>query len=148
MAGDRQTLEVQGLDECIRAFNNLDRTLRRNANGELRAASKQIASGMTQYLGGGGAPQEDRIIDAVGPKSDRYVVLSVPARKPKLSGARRNSAAAAKSLVFGVEWATSSRFGGATPGGLVRGNTKRMRAYAAPRYKLALIAIMRRYGLL
>lgn len=148
MAGGT-TITVTGLDECLRAFNGLEKELRKNANGELRQASKAIATGMIPMLGGSGSPQEDKIIAAAGPKSDRYVVVAVPNRKPGLSGARKQPAAMAKRMGFALEGGSDyPAFKGPSQGSLVARHRDQLARYAIPRYTSALAGIMRKYDLL
>lgn len=147
MAGTNITIE--GIDECLKAFNGLERDLRRNANGELRAASKEIARGLVPMLGGSGAPQESAFIAAAGPKSDRYVVLAVPARKPRLSGVRRAPSAAAQRLVWAIEGGSGEpQFHGPAAGSMVAKKRAAMANYAIPRYTAAVTRIMKKWGLL
>lgn len=143
------TITMEGIQECVKAFSNLEGELRRNANGDLRQASKQIAAGMQRILGGSGAPQEDAILAAAAPKSDRYVVLAVPSRKPRLSGLRGVPAAQAKTIGFAVESGSDEpQFRGAPKGGMVFRHRRALMAYAVPRYQRAMVDIMKRYGLL
>lgn len=143
-------VEIEGLDACLRAFNSLDRDLRKQASGELRQASKQIGNDVViPLLGGSGSPQEHAIIAAAGPKSDRYVVVAVPQRKPKLSGLRKTPAAQAKRLGFALEGGSDyPPFGKPAEGSLVRRHTDEMARRAVPRYLRALETIMRRHGLI
>jgi hypothetical protein len=139
---------VEGLDDCLRAFNSLEREVRKNANGELRRASKAIAADLIPLLGGSSAPQEAKILAAAAPKSDRYVVVAVPARKPKLSGARRTPADAAKRLAFAIERASDApQFHNPKPGSLVATHVDKISARAVPRYVAVLESIIRKYGL-
>jgi hypothetical protein len=142
-------MKIEGLDACLASFKNLDAELRRNANGELRRASKEIANALVPMLGGSGAPQEDRILAATGAKSDRLVAVAVPNRKPRLSGVKKMSAKEAKSLGFAIEAGSGEKqFHGPTKGGLVAKNIKQITAYSVPRYEQALVGIMRKYGLI
>jgi hypothetical protein len=142
-------VRIEGLDEALASFRTLEVELRRNANGELRKASKEIAAAIPGMLGGGGSPQEAAVVAAARPKSDRYVVVAVPGVKPKLSGLRRESSADAKSIAYALEDGSSlPQFRGAARGGLVGRNIGRITDYAVPRYIAALEGIMRRAGLL
>lgn len=144
------SIEIQGLDECLRAFQGLQKDLRRVANGELRQASKAIGREVVvPLLGGSGAPQEEKIVAAAGPKSDRYVVVAVPSKKPGLSGVRKTPAAQAKRLGFALEGGSDyPPFHGPAAGGVVADHTPEMARRAVPRYQQALAQIMRKYGLL
>lgn len=144
-----QGISIEGIDECLRAFQNLEGELRKNANGELRRASKAIAQGLTPMLGGSGAPQERAIIAAAGPKSDRYVVLAVPNRKPALSGLRKTPAAQAKKLGFAIEGGSAEpQFKNPAKGGIVGKNRNAIASYAIPRYVQAVVGIMKKNGLI
>lgn len=144
------SVTIEGLQETLRAFNSLDRDLKRSANGELRQASKRIA---TMYvmpaLGGSGSPQEAKILAAAGPKADRYVVVAVPNRKPALSGTRKQPAAMAKRLAFALEGGSSApQFKGPAKDSLVRRHLPLISARAVPVYLRAVEAIARKYRLL
>jgi hypothetical protein len=142
-------ITIEGLVECLAAFKQLDAELRKEASGELRAASKQIAAGIVPMLGGSGAPQESAVLEAAGPKSDRFVAVAVPNRKPSLSGLRKTPAAAAKRIGFALEGGSDKpQFHRPAAGSLVASHKPQMAAYAVPRYQAALAAIMRKYGLL
>jgi hypothetical protein len=139
---------VEGLADCLKAFNSLEKELRKNANGEIRAASKAIANSLVPMLGGSNAPQESAILAAAGAKSDRYVVLAVPNKKPKLSGMKKTPAAMAKRIGFAVEGGSDApQFHGPAEGSMVARHRDRIARHAIPRYTAALIAIQRRYGL-
>jgi hypothetical protein len=147
MAGTDIT--ITGIEECLAAFKNLQGELRRNANGELRAASKAIAADILPMLGGSGSPQEAAILAASGPKSDRYVVLAIPARKPRMAGLKRTPAAQAKRIGWAIETGSDyPPFGGPASQSLVGRHRDRIARMAIPRYTEALAGIMRRYNLL
>lgn len=142
-------IEIDGLKECLDAFKSLDTELRKNANGELRKASKAIAKDLIPLLGGSGAPQEAAILAAAGPKPDRYVVVAVPNRKPKLSGVKKTPAAMAKRLGFAIEGGSAAeQFHGPAYGSMVARHIDRIARQAIPRYERELVAIMRKYGLI
>ena len=141
-------ITVTGLDECMAAFKSLDADLRKAANGDLRKAASQIAAHIPAMLGGSGAPQEGAILAAAGPKSDRFVVVAVPTRKPKLSGLRKTPAANAKRIGFALEHGSQApQFHHPAPGALVAKHVPQIAAYAVPRYEAALAALMVKYGL-
>lgn len=147
---DTLSIEIDGVDQCLRAFTGLERDLRKSANAELRQTAKAIGRDVViPLLGGSGAPQEDKIIAAAGPKSDRYVVVAVPLRKPKLSGAKKTPAPVAKRIGFAIEGGSGyPPFGGPRAGGMVHRHADEMARRAVPRYLNALDQIMRRYGLI
>lgn len=142
-------ITIEGIDDCLRAFGSLEGELRKNANGELRRTSKAIAAGLVPLLGGSPSPQERAFLDAAAPKSDRYVVLAVPSRKPKLAGLRRTPAAEAKRLAWAIENGSGyAPFRSPPAGGLVARNRDKITARAVPQYTRAMIDIMRKYRLL
>jgi hypothetical protein len=143
------TIVIHGLDECLAAFKGLQADLRKEANGELRAAARQIAQDVIPLLGGSGAPQEARLLESLGPRSDRLVTVAV-VRKPKLRGLKRTPAAVAKGAVFWpVEIGSDyPAFHGPPVGGLVARHRERLARYAIPRYTEALATIMRKHGLI
>jgi len=143
---DGFSVQIDGLDEVLRSFSQLDTELRRNANGDLRAASKQIAANAITMLGGSGAPQETAILAATSPKSDRYVVIAAPNRKPALSGLKGTPARLAKTMGWAVEGGSKHTAGRA--GGMVARHMPAIQARAVPEYQKALANILREYGLL
>jgi hypothetical protein len=141
-------IRIDGIEECLAAFKGLQSDLRREANSELRTAAKQIARDVIPLLGGSGAPQEARLIESLGPRSDRLVTVAV-VRKPRLSGAKRMSAADAKGLIWPVELGSDyPPFKSPPQGAIVARHRERIARYAIPRYTEALAAIMRRWRLL
>jgi hypothetical protein len=143
-------ISIDGIDDCLRAFSGLQGDLRKAANGELRRAAAAIGREVViPGLGGSGSPQEGAILAAAGPKSDRYVVVAVPSRKPALSGVKRTSAAEAKRLGFALEGGSDyAPFHKPVAGSVVRRNRDKIARAAIPRYTSALVGIMRKWGLL
>lgn len=146
------SIKVEGVEECFAAFQSLERELRKNANGELRKASKEIAKGIVAklpgYARGTGSPQAEKIVKAAGPKSDRYVVVGVPQRKPRLSGMKRTTASQAKAIGWAIEGGSQyPPFHGPKQGSLVSDHKQDLMNYAAPRYSAELHRIMSKYGL-
>jgi hypothetical protein len=151
MAGTNIT--ITGIDACLKAFQGLEGELRKNANGELRRASKNIASGIVDRLPGYAAstasPQAAAFAAAAGPKSDRYVVVAIPARKPRLSGLKKKSAAEAKNLAWAIEGGSDyPPFKRPAAGSFIAKHRDEIARQAIPEYTKALADIMRRYGLL
>jgi hypothetical protein len=141
-------ITIEGLDRCLAAFSGLQADLRREANGELRQAAKEIAAGVIPMLGGSPAPQEGALIASLGPRSDRLVTVGV-VRKPKLSGLRRVPAANAKGLVWAVEIGSAyPPFHGPGAGAIAARHRDALARYAMPRYLDALAKIMRKWDLL
>lgn len=143
-------IEVVGIDNCLRAFNQLERDLRKSANSELRQTSKRIGSQViVPLLGGSGSPQEEKILAAAAPKSDRYIVVAVPQKKPKLSGLKKTSAPMAKRIAFGLEGGSVyPPFHKPRAGAMVHRHAPEMARRAVPRYLKALHAIMVKHGLI
>lgn len=147
------SVEVEGIDECLRAFSSLEGQLKKNANGDLRKASKEIANGIVGMLPGfaasTGAPQADAIARAAGPKSDRYVVVAVPNKKPKLSGLKKTSATKAKRLGFAIEGGSDyAPFHNPAAGSFIADHRNKMISYAVPRYERAVTDLLRKYDLI
>lgn len=143
-------IEIKGIEECMRALQSLQTDLRKLANGELRTAAKGIGRDVViPMLGGSGSPQEQKIVAAAGPKSDRYVVVAVPARKPRLTGLKKTPAPMAKRIAFALEGgSTYPPFHGPRQGSVVASHVPAMRNRAVPRYQQELARILNRYGLL
>ena len=146
MAGGGIT--VTGLDECLAAIAGLEKDLRRQVNGELRAAAKASAAGVPGMLGGSGAPQEAAIVAAAGPKADRFIVVAVPNRKPRLSGLKKTPAGQAKRIAFAVENGSSApQFHHPQRGGMVAKHVPAIVAHTVPRYEQAIAALIVKWGL-
>lgn len=147
--GDFDTsIEVVGLYKLLDEFKGLETSLRKNANGELRAASKAIANTVPPVLGGSGAPQESAILAAAGAKSDRYIVVAVPVRKPKLSGLKKTKATMARRIGFALEEGSDKpQFHNPPAGKMVRSHIPEIEQKTIRAYESALYQIMRKYGL-
>lgn len=147
-------IKIEGIEECLEAFKSLDRELRKNANGELRKASKEIAKGiiatkLPHYAEGSGSPQAAKIVKAAAPKSDRYVVIGVPQRKPRLSGMKNTPASQAKAIGWAIEGGSDyPPFHNPAVGSLVARHRRELAEYAVPRYSTELTRIMQKYGLI
>lgn len=151
MAREGVSVSIDGIEECVRAFNTLEVEARRNYNGQLRRASRRIADKLIPTLGRATVMQQ-RLADAARPKSDRYVVVAVPGRIPQMSGVRRQKRPAKTkySIVFGVEDASpDARFRKAGPrGGLVQRRIDAQRGRWIAEYQRELASIMSRAGLI
>jgi hypothetical protein len=142
------TLTITGIDTVLASLKGLQGDLRSEANAELRAAARQIASDVIPLLGGSGAPQEAALLASLGPRSDRLVTVAV-VRKPKLSGLRKTRAAEAKGLFWPVELGSGApQFHGPPAGGMVGKHREALARYALPRYTAAVAALLRKYNLL
>jgi len=146
-------IEVEGLADLVDRLGGLEKDLRRSANGELRQGAKSIAYGVVAnrhtLLGTPGHPQSRAIVDAVRPKSDRFVAVQVPGVKPALSGLKKTRAARAKSLSIALEYgSTDRRLSGPPRGALVGRNIKRISDYVRGDYQQLVKRVLTKYRLL
>jgi hypothetical protein len=143
---------IEGLTETLRAFQGLERDIRRQANGELRAAAGTCASGLVDELraaaGGSGVPVAPRVARSVRIKSDRLPAVSI-------GGAIRvgRRGAPASRLLWGSEHGPRgavNHFGVAPgPGYWIKPTVERFgKSRAVDAYKRAVVSIMRHYRLL
>jgi hypothetical protein len=74
-------VEVEGLMETLKAFQALEKDLRKEANSELRAAARQCATVLAAQLaraaGASGVPVAPRVARSIRVKSDRIPVVSI-----------------------------------------------------------------------
>jgi hypothetical protein len=74
-------VEVDGLTETLKAFQGLEKDLRRTANGELRQAAGECAGQLAIQLRGAasssGVPVAPRVARSIRVKSDRLPVVTV-----------------------------------------------------------------------
>jgi len=94
-------IEVDGLLETLRAFQGLERDMRRVANGELRDAARTCANGLAVDLrsaAGGGPPVAPRVAGSIAVRSDRLPTVAI-------GGSRRvgRRGAPAAKLLWGSE---------------------------------------------
>lgn len=143
------TLEVTGIDECLKAFSGLEKDLRKTANGELRAAAMKTAREVIPMLGGSGSPQEAAILGSLGARSDRLPTVAV-VRKPKLSGLKKTPAGIAKGAVlWPIEQGSDYKaFHGPPAGGIAGRHRAQIAQKALGSYMKALADISRKWGLL
>jgi hypothetical protein len=146
------TVEVKGLTEMVDKLQSLDRELRREANGMMRQGAKDIAIHVVNNRGqlfDVEGVRDQRIIEGIRPKYDRYVALQVPGVKPKLSGLKPIPAARAKSLAVAIEWGSSDpRLKNPPRGALVGRNIGRITRYVRGDYAQLVAAVLKRYGLI
>lgn len=141
-------IDVEGLTETLRAFKGLEADIRRQANGELRKAAGECASGLVDALrasaSGSGVPVAPRVASSVKVKSDRLPSVAIGGNKRV--GIRGGRAGA---LVWGSEKG-GKHFGVAKSSGYwIKPAVDRFKANDAIRiYRGEVAAIMRRYGLL
>jgi hypothetical protein len=102
MSSARISVDVQGVQETLKAFGGLEADLRKEANAELRQAAKECASALVALLvaaaGASGVPVAQRVAASIKVKSDRIPVVSIGG--PRRVG-RRGAPAAA--LLWGSE---------------------------------------------
>lgn len=145
-------IHVDGLLETLKAFQGLERDVRRQANGELRQAAGQCASGLTTRLvaaaGGSGVPVAPRVARSVKVKSDRLPVVSI-------GGSTRvgRYGAPAAALVWGSEHGPSGSVNhwgvGPSAGYWIAPTVKEYeRGPAVSIYLRAVVNIEHRYGLI
>ena len=147
-------VDFEGWEELLGKINNLDRELKKRANGGLRQATKNIALDVVadrhHWFGRGAMVQVDsRIVDVVRVKYDRLVAVQVPGVKPRLSGVKKIDRDTAKSLAVAVEWGSDwPALHNPPKGALVGRNIRRLTVWCAPRWEKELDRILRQYGLI
>lgn len=141
-------IEIEGLTETLKAFQGLERDIRRQANGELRRAASQCALGLVSELrasaAGSGVPVAPRVASSAKVKNDRMPSVSV-------GGSRRvgRRGASASRLMWGSEHGGHNFAAGPSGGYWIKPAVDRFKSNrAVTAYKTAVAEIMRRYGLL
>lgn len=152
-AGHGLALEVDGLQETLKAFGGLEADLRKEANTELRQAAKTCATVLAAQLAraaaSSGVPVAPRVAKSIKVKSDRMPVVSIGGPK-KVGTGKRGMAAA---LVWGSEQGPKSdpnRFGVGTnhAGYWIAPTTARFQAgEAITVYRRAVFDVMKKHGL-
>jgi len=152
VATARVSVDVQGVQETLKAFSGLEADLRKTANGELRAAAKECAGALVVDLqaaaGGSGVPVARRVAASIKVKSDRIPVVSIGG--PKRVGVRGGSAGA---LLWGSERGPAgpvNHFGVAqnAAGYWIAPTVERFASSKAPDvYRRKVYEIMRKWGL-
>ena len=145
-------VDFEGWAELVKKLNTLeDKVLKKDANRDLRNASKAIALDIigSRMLGGSGVPTEPAMLAATRPKYDRYVAIQIPGTKPKLSGLKKESAARAKSLAIAIEYGSDAPALKGPPSGALAGrNVSRITSKAAREWETQVDKILRKYGLI
>lgn len=165
-------VKIEGVDECLRSFQSLEKELRKTANGELRRASKDIAQRrVIPALSGWAAtaPQPSLAADiarTARARSDREVSVRLGSIKPGISGFQQRSMKRKKQNWANVAWGSESgpagghedgpgagrNFYAGTPrkrsGYWVKPNLASLAPEAVTEYQAALARIMRKYGLI
>ena len=147
-------LEIDGLQETLKAFSKLDRDLRAEANGELRDAADKCASGLAVALVSAAAssatPVASRVARSIKVKRDRVPVVYIGGATKVGTGKRGQ----AGSLVWGSEQGPKgdvNHFGaGPNPSGYwIAPTVARFgEGPAIDTYRRAVASIMRKHGLL
>jgi hypothetical protein len=154
-SGDGRTVQIIGLKEVLRMFNDLDGELRKTANGELRQAARKIADDLQQKVqssGGGPAPQGAAVAQTARARNDRIVKVAVPGvnirfSRESVGGSRRGAVA------FGANYGPAGsinyyKVARNTSGYFVEPAVDDVMNLADERYMTALDSILRRYGLI
>jgi hypothetical protein len=146
-------VEVDGLQETLKAFGKLERELRAEANGELRDAADKCASGLVVSLVGAaassGVPVAPRVARSIKVKRDRVPMVAIGGAT-KVGTGKRGQAGA---LVWGSEQGPKSdpnRFGVApnSAGYWIAPTVARFAdGPAIEVYKRAVYVTMRKHGL-
>lgn len=146
------TVHTEGVEETLRAFQGLERDIRKEANSEIRAAAKQTANELAVALrvaaSSSGVPVARRVATSIKVVSDRFPTVSIGGSKRV--GAR---GAPASALVSGSEYGPKGDVNhfGVSPnlgGYWITPTVRRFEeSVAVPAFKRALYEITRRYGL-
>jgi hypothetical protein len=140
-------VKLDGLTETLRAFQQLDKELRREANGELRKAARECAAELAVELRAAAAasptPVAGRVATSIRVRSDRIPVVIVGGnRKVGVRGGR------AGALVWGSELGGEHFAAGRGPGYWIAPTVRRFATNGAvTRYKRAVYDLLRKYGL-
>jgi len=153
MASVKLDTHVDGLVETLAAFRGLEADLRRQANGELRAAARTCASELVgelrQAAGACGVPVAARVARSIRVKNDRLPAVSI-------GGSRKvgKAGAPASVLLWGSEHGPAgdvNHFGvdANAAGYWIAPTTARFKTgRAMDAYRGAVADIMRRYRLI
>lgn len=151
------TITIEGIRECLNAFQGLETDLRRTANGRLRDVATHVADGIRENLPGwnnSSAPQADAIVEAARVKRDRIPAVAVPGVKPALSGLKKTPVSGKKGAYkIGIPVenpqgrTTANQFHAPAKGSMVGRNKSRIEGFALPQYTYGLAKVMREWGL-
>ena len=145
-------LEIDGLQETLKAFQGLEMDLRRQANSELRTAAKECATRLSAKLAmaaaASGVPVAPRVARSIRVKSDRLPVVSIGGG----TKVGRNGAPAS-ALVWGSEQGPKgdvNHFGVPPSAGywIAPAVQRFADSDAIPPYQRAVVEIMRKYDLI
>lgn len=147
MARAAVNVEIDGLQETLKAFRGLEADMRREANGELRTAAGECAALLVGSLRGAavssGVPVAPRVARSIRVKSDRLPAVSIGGRARV--GAR---GAPASALVWGSEHGGKNFGRGPGAGYWIRPTVARFKDSAAlVTYRRAVFQIMRKWRL-
>ena len=151
MSSPTVSVELDGLQETLRAFQGLEKDLRRVANGELRRAAGECASALVGDLqtsaASSGVPVAPRVARSAKVRSDRLPAVAI-------GGSARvgRRGAPASALVWGSEHGPSGAVNhfGVPPGGgyWIKPAVERFKSSRAVAiFSDAVAAIQRRWGL-
>lgn len=148
------SLEIDGLQETLKAFGKLERDLRAEANGELRDAADRCASGLVVALvsaaSSSSTPVASRVARSIKVKRDRVPVVAIGGAAKVGTG----KSGQAGSLVWGSEQGPKgdvNHFGaGPNPSGywIAPTVTRFGEGPALDTYRRAVGTIMRKHGLI
>lgn len=170
------SVSIEGVDECLKKFKQLDQSLRKEANRELRAAAKEIAlkEVMPALPGWAARAPQPRLAAAIAAgarvRSDRQISVRLGSVIPKVSGFQKSKIMKRKkqnmaALAWGSEVgpnkghrddAMYGRGKGAnfyagegreSGGKWIKPNINDIAPEAIDHYKDALVAIMRKYSI-
>ena len=167
------SVEIEGINECLKKFSQLEGDLRKEANRELRAAAKEIAlrEVMPALPGWASRAPQPRLAAAIAEgarvRSDRMISVRLGSVVPQVSGFKKSRIMKRKkqnmaALAWGSEVGPN---GGHTPGSKsggegtnfyagggresggkwIKPNIDEIAPKAVDHYKDALLAIMRKY---
>ena len=169
------SVSIEGVDECLKKFSLLEKDLRKTANGELRAAAKEIAlkEVMPALPGWAARAPQPRLAAAIAAgarvRSDRVISVRLGSVIPRVSGFQKSKIMKRKkqnmaALAWGSEVGPN---GGHTPGSKsggvgtnfysgegmesggkwIKPNIDEVAPEAVKHYKDALVTIMKKYSI-
>jgi len=142
------SVQVDGLQDTLKAFQGLEADLRRTANGELRQAAGRTATQgvalVQESAASCGVPAAPLVARSARVKSDRLPVISIGG--PKRVG---RYGAPASALLWGSEHGGHNFAAGPSSGYWIKPAVDRLKnGPAMAAYRAAVVQIMRRWKLL
>lgn len=99
------SVEIDGLDDTLKAFRGLDADLRKQANAELRQAARTCATvlavDLARAAANSGVPVAPRVARSIRVKSDRKPVVTIGG--PMRVGTGKGHRASAAAILWGSE---------------------------------------------